>query len=117
MLRALEQASHIVCFQICRFQDATAVDRTAFDYGNLRAYLPCFTDSRLSVARIPYQIAALVNYSGNARAGHYNCVVAFLDKYGDSKWLFYDDNCKPVVRTILPEWFLYDVTHVWMIRL
>lgn len=57
------------------------------------AYLPCFTDSRLSVARIPYQIAALVNYSGN------------------------DDNCKPVVWTILPEWFLYDVTHVWMIRL
>ena len=116
MLQAIEQASHILCFQICRFQDATTIDRTALDFGNLLAFLPCFTDARLSIARIPYQIAALVHYNGNARGGHYNCVIAFLDKYGDLKWLFHDDNCKPVVWALLPEWFLFDVTHVWMIR-
>ena len=59
---------------------------------------------------------SLVHYNGNSRGGHYNCVVAVLDKYGDLKWLFHDDNCKPVMWTILPEWFLFDVTHVWMIR-
>lgn len=116
MLQAIERASHILCFQICRFQDATTIDRTALDFGNLLAFLPCFTDARLSIARIPYQIAALVHYNGNARGGRYNCVIAFLDKYGDLKWLFHDDNCKPVVWALLPEWFLFDVTHVWMIR-
>ena len=108
MLQAVEQASHILCFQICRFQDAHTIDRTVLEFGNLRAFLPCFTDARLSIARIPYQIAALVHYNGNARGGHYNCVIACLDRRGDLKWLFYDDNCKPV----LPEWFLYDITHV-----
>ena len=79
-------------------------------------YLPCFTDARLMIARIPYHVAALVHYSGNSRGGHYNCAVAVIDKYGDSKWLFHDDNCKPVMWTILPEWLTYDVTHVWLIR-
>ena len=116
MLQALELASHIVCFQICRFLDTSTSDRTAFDFGDLKMYLPCFTDARLNVARIPYQIAALVHYSGNSRGGHYNCAVAILDKYGDLKWLFHDDNCRPVMWTILPEWFTYDVTHVLLIR-
>ena len=96
MLQALELASHIVCFQICRFLDTTTSDRTAFDFGDLKMYLPCFTDARLNVARTPYHVAALVHYSGNSRGGHYNCAVAILDKYGDLKWLFHDDNCKPV---------------------
>ena len=116
MLQAVEQASHILCFQICRFRDARALGRAALDFGNLRAFLPYFIDARLNIARIPYQIAALVHYNGNARGGHYNCVVAYLDKHGDLRWLFHDDNCKPVAWTILPEWFLFDVTHVWMIR-
>jgi len=116
MLQAVEQASHILCCQICRFQDATTIDRTVIEFGNLRVFIPCFTDARLSIARIPYQVTALVHYTGNARGGHYNCVIAFLDKYGDLKWLYHDDNCKPVVWNMLPEWFLYDVTHVWLIR-
>ena len=116
MLQAVEQASHILCFQICRFQDAHTIDRTALDFGDLRVVLPCFIDASLSIAKIPYQITALVHYHGNARGGHYNCVIAYLDKHEDLKWLFHDDNCKPVVWTILPEWFLFDVTHVWMIR-
>ena len=72
MLQALDLASHIVCFQICRFLNSSHSDRTAFDVGDLKMHLPCFTDARLSVARIPYQIAALVHYSGNSRGGHYN---------------------------------------------
>ena len=28
--------------------------------------------------------------------GIFNCVIANLDKHGDLKWLFHDDNCKPV---------------------
>ena len=92
MIQALDLASHIVCFQICRFLDTSTSDRTAFHLGELKMYLPCFTDARLSVARIPYQIAALVHYSGNSRGGHYNCAVAILDKFGDTKWLFHDDN-------------------------
>ena len=105
-----------MCFQICRFLDTSHSDRTAFDIADLKLLLPCFTDARLSVARIPYQIAALVHYSGNARGGHYNCAIAVLDKYGDSKWLFHDDNCQPVMWSMLPEWFTYDITHVWLIR-
>ena len=116
MVQAIEQASHILCFQICRFQDAHIIDRTILEFGNLRVVVPCFTDARLSLARIPYQIAALVHYHGNSRGGHYNCVIAYLDKYGDSKWLYHEDNCKPVVWTVLPEWFLADVTHVWLNR-
>ncbi len=116
MLQALELASHIVCFQICRFLDSSTSDRTAFDFGDLKMYLPCFTDARLNVARIPYQVAAWVHYSGNSSGGHYNCAVAVLDKYGVSTWLFHDDNCQPVMWTILPEWFTYDITHVWLIR-
>ena len=116
MIQALELTSHIVCFHICRFQDASNSDRSALDFRDLKVYLPCFTDSRLGVARIPYQVAALVHYSGNSRGGHYNCAVAFLDKYGDLKWLFHDDNCQPAVWSILPEWFTYDITHVWLIR-
>ena len=116
MLQAVEQASHILCCQICRFHDVNTIDRTVIEFGNLRVVIPCFTDARLSIARIPYQVTALVHYTGNARGGHYNCVVAFLDRYGDLKWLFHDDNCKPVVWNMLPEWFLYDVTHVWMVR-
>ena len=116
MLQAVEQASHILCCQICRFHDVNTIDRTVIEFGNLRVFIPCFTDARLSIARIPYQVTALVHYTGNARGGHYNCVVAFLDRYGDLKWLFHDDNCKPVVWNMLPEWFLYDVTHVWMVR-
>ena len=80
MLQAVEQASHILCCQICRFQDATTIDRTVIEFGNLRVFIPCFTDARLSIARIPYQVTALVHYTGNARGGHYNCVIAFLDK-------------------------------------
>eukprot|EP00434_Breviolum_minutum_P036049 symbB.v1.2.031926.t2/scaffold3762.1/size52363/1 len=116
MLQAVEQASHILCYQICRFQDTTTIDRTVIEFGNLRAFIPCFTDARLSIARIPYQITALVHYTGNARGGHYNCVIAFLDRYGELKWLFHDDNTPPVVWSMLPEWFLYDVTHVWLTR-
>ena len=116
MLQAVEQASHILCCQICRFQDATTIDRTVIEFGNLRVFIPCFTDARLSIARIPYQVTALVHYTGTARGGHYNCVIAFLDKYGDLKWMYHEDNCKPVVWNMLPEWFLYDVTHVWLIR-
>ena len=88
----------IVRFQICRFLDTCNSDRSAFDFGDLRMYLPCFTNNRLS------------------RGGHYNCAVAILDNYGDLKWLFHDDNCQPVVWSILPEWFIYDITHVWLIR-
>ena len=116
MLQAVEQASHILCYQICRFQDTTTIDRTVIEFGNLRAFIPCFTDVRLSIARIPYQITALVHYTGNARGGHYNCVIAFLDRFGELKWLFHDDNTPPVVWSMLPEWFLYDVTHVWLTR-
>ena len=116
MLQAIEQASHILCFQICRFQNAHTIDRTVIAFGNLHTFMPCFTDANLSIARIPYQIAALVHYHGNSRGGHYNCAVAHLDRYGELKWLFHDDNCKPVEWAILPEWFLFDVTHVWMIR-
>ena len=116
MIQALDQASHIVCFQICRFQDTNEIDRTALAVDPHRVNLPCFTDSRLGIARIPYHIAALVHYSGNSRGGHYNCVIAHLDKYGETTWLFHDDNCKPIGWKMIPEWFLYDVTHVWLIR-
>ena len=116
MMQALEQASHILCFQMCRFQDAHTIDRTILEFGDLRAVVTSFTDGRLSTARIPYQIAALVHYHGNSRGGHYNCVIAYLDKYGDLKWLFQDDNQPPVTWAILPEWFLADVTHVWLVR-
>ena len=116
MMQAIEQASHILCFQICRFQDAHTIDRTILEFGNLRAFVTCFIDDRLCTARIPYQIAALVHYHGNSRGGHYNCVIAYLDKYGDLQWLFHDDNKPPVTWAVLPEWFLADITHVWMIR-
>ena len=115
-LQALDQASDILCFQICRFQDAHTMDRSILDFGNLRTVVTIFTDGRLSTARIPYHIAALVHYSGNSRGGHYNCVIAYLNRYGDLKWLFHDDNCQPVTWAILPEWFLSDVTHVWLVR-
>ena len=36
MIQALELASHIVCFQICRFIEPGTSDRSAFDFGNLR---------------------------------------------------------------------------------
>ena len=116
MIQALEQASHIVCFQICRFQTTTLLDRTAIELGSMRATLPVFTDSRLAIASVPYQVAALVHYHGDSTGGHYNCVIAHLDKYGDLVWLFHDDNCKPIGWKLIPEWFLYDVTHVWMVR-
>ena len=116
MLQALDLASHIVCFQICRFLDTSHSDRTAFDIADMQLHLPCFTDARLSVARIPYKIAALVHYHGNAKGGHYNCAIAVLDRYGDSKWLFHDDNSQPVMWSLLPEWFTFDITHVWLIR-
>ena len=116
MLQALDLASHIVCYQICRFLDTSHSDRTAFDMDDLQLHLPCFTDARLSIARIPYKIAALVHYTGNAKGGHYNCAIAILDKYGNSKWLFHDDNCQPVMWSMLPEWFIFDITHVWLIR-
>ena len=116
MIQALEQASHIVCCQICRFKDTNSLDRTAIELGTLRVMLPCFTDSRLSIANIPYHIAALVHYNGNSKGGHYNCVIAHLDKYGDWTWLFHEDKSKPTGWKMIPEWFLYDVTHVWLIR-
>ena len=116
LFQAIEQASHILCCQICRYQDTTHMDRTAFELGNLCIHVPCFTDDRLSLARIPYHTEALVHYSGNFKGVHYNCVISHLDKFGDLQWMFHDDNCKPVLWKMVPEWFLYDVTHVWMIR-
>ena len=43
-------------------------------------------------------------------------MVAIRNKFGEFSWLFHDDNCPPVEWSILPEWFTFDVTHVWLIR-
>ena len=67
MFHALELASHIVCFQICRFIEPCRSDRSPLDFGELKLYLPCFTGNRLGLARIPYNVAALAHYSGNSR--------------------------------------------------
>lgn len=78
MIQSLELASHIVCFQVCRFLKPDVVDRSALDLGDLRMRLPCFTDRRLNIAHISYRVVALVHYSGNSNGGHYNCVVSFV---------------------------------------
>ena len=116
MIQALGLASHLVCFEICRFIEPGISDRSAFHLGDLTMYLPCCIDHRLGVAHIPYRIAALVHCSGNSRIGKYSCVISCRDRFGDLKWLVHDDNCMPTLRSILPEWFTFDITHVWLIR-
>ena len=116
MTTALVIASKLVCFQVCRFQSMTASDRTTFDFEECEIYLTVFTNTGMDTARMPYRIVALVGYTGDSWRGHYTCVISFCNSYGESRWLFHDDNKPPQVWTIIPEWYMWTITHVWLVR-
>ena len=116
MTSALVIASKLVCLQLCRFQSMTLADRTSFDFGNLSIHLTVFTNGQVATARVPYRIVALVHYTGESWRGHYTCAVSFTDSFGRSCWLHYDDNRPPNVWYEIPEWFTWNISHVWMVR-
>ena len=116
MTSALVVASKIICFQFCRFQSMTLADRTSFDFGNLCIYLTAYTNDQVSTARIPYRVVALVHYSGDSWSGHYTCAISYNDSYGQQGWLHYDDNRPPNVWREIPEWFTWNISHVWLVR-
>ena len=116
MTSALVIASKLVCVQLCRFQPMTIADRTSFDFGNFSVSLTVFTNDQVATARVPYRIMALVHYTGDSWRGHYTCAVSFTDSLGRSCWLHYDDNRPPTVWYEIPEWFTWNISHVWMVR-
>ena len=94
----------------------TLADRTSFDFGNLCIYLTAYTNDQVSTARIPYRVVALVHYSGDSWRGHYTCAISYSDSFGEMNWLHYDDNWPPNVWREIPEWFTWNISHVWLVR-
>lgn len=92
----------------------TIADRTSFDFGgNLCIYLTAYTNDQVSTA---YRVVALVHYSGDSWRGHYTCAISYSNTYGELGWLHYDDNRPPAVWREIPEWFTWNVSHVWLVR-
>ena len=116
MTTSLTIASTLVCFQVCRFQDMQQNDCTSFDFADLTAYLNVFTNSQMDTARIPYRVIALVSYTGDSMHGHYTCAVSFTNSFGEDGWLYHDDNKPPQVWHIIPEWYTWTITHIWLVR-
>ena len=116
MTTSLTIASTLVCFQVCRFQDMQQNDCTSFDFADLTAYLNVFTNSQMDTARIPYRVIALVSYTGDSMHGHYTCAVSFTNSFGEDRWLYHNDNKPPQVWHIIPEWYTWTITHIWLVR-
>ena len=116
MTSALAIASRLVCFQFCRFQSMMFADSSSFDFGDLTVFLTAFTNDQMATARISYRVAALVSYAGDSWRGHYTCAIPCTGPCGKAMWIFHDDNKSPQRWYILPSWFSYTVTHVWLVR-
>ena len=70
----------------------------------------------MDTARIPYRVIALVSYTGDSMHGHYTCAVSFTNSFGEDGWLYHDDNKPPQVWHIIPEWYTWTITHIWLVR-
>jgi len=116
MTTALTIASTLVCFEVCRFQNMQQNDDTSFDFASLTAYLTVFINACMDTARIPYRVVALVSYTGDSLHGHYTCAISYTNSFGEDRWLYHDDNKVPQVWQIIPEWYTWTVTHVWLVR-
>ena len=107
MLQAVEQASHILCFQICRFPRCPYHwPQLHLTLATFELFLPCFIDASLSIAKIPYQITALVHYHGKCQ--RWALQTASLHIWTNMKiWngSFTMTIANLWCGTILPEWF------------
>ena len=111
MQTALTIASPLLCWQVCRFKDIGEPDLRPLDLGNLSFRVAAFTGQNMACAKIPYTIIAVVTYEGTSMQGHYQCAVHLNDHL-----LLMNDNVKPRLHKMLPEWFLRGISHIWMVR-
>ena len=65
---------------------------------------------------MPNRVIALVSYLGDSWRRHYTCAISYTNSFGESRWLHHDDNKRPQVWHEIPEWYTWNITHVWLVR-
>ena len=83
-------------------------------------FLPVFSDDKLSSHFLSYQVVGLMSHLGSDGAGHYRSALKVqpmvMGTTHPIQWLLTDDWRRPSATWALPEWFLRNVTMVWLVR-
>ena len=83
-------------------------------------FLPVFSDDGLNSHFISYQVVGLMSHLGSDGAGHFRSALKVrpmvMGTTHPIRWLLTDDWRSPTMTWSLPDWFVRNVTMVWLVR-
>lgn len=123
MCTALLHGTSCVCLHIDRCRQDSDGSISKIDCKlccDDECFLPVYSDDRLSSYFLSYQVVCLMSHLGSDGAGHYRSALKVqpmvMGTTHPIRWLLTDDWREPSVTWTLPDWFLRNVTMVWLVR-